>query len=250
MHRTHREPCLHNHRPVFWWRNPTLLGIRRRTLFGIRLLAIGILQKILRRARKNSGEIINCSQFFLPPERSYGVMSSDIDSEESSECESCSSSFECSDGAVCAICQEDLLDQNRPCIRIDGCHHAFHAECACRWFREGHPHCPLCRANPTLEPMHALTRSHTIRRFARSSSAPKELKRLGERMRNAEQKKKTAFKEIRSLRQRHKNVYKSERRLSAQHRRWSEKCHEIRMEIGLYHCEAAPLPPLRIINRF
>lgn len=80
---------------------------------------------------------------------------------------------------ACAICREDYgIDGSHACALE--CGHTFHAKCAVRWFRTPNNggQCPLCRSSPThgVSAAGTLARCTHMRRRARASGAPVELK--------------------------------------------------------------------------
>ena len=86
------------------------------------------------------------------------------------------------------------------------CGHTFHAECAIRWFRSDHSHgrCPMCRVGQRSElnvSVQSLKeRISMVRAAARKKNAPATLKRVVQRLRDAETQEKEASAALRNAR--------------------------------------------------
>ena len=89
---------------------------------------------------------------------------------------------------TCSICMDGFTLQN-PRTELE-CGHGFHARCIIDWFRSSTQSntCPLCRADPStvLTYPDTLQRCALLRRKARASNAPPELKKAVDKIRKAE----------------------------------------------------------------
>lgn len=80
---------------------------------------------------------------------------------------------------VCPICRESIETN----LHSLSCGHNFHVNCVVEWFRNS-PTCPMCRSQPetyiSRDAKHA--RSNFIKSFSRRKDAPKQLKKLVEKL--------------------------------------------------------------------
>jgi len=146
---------------------------------------------------------------------------------------------------ICAICRDGLHDESMPCMTLE-CGHTFHASCACHWFRQGNPACPLCRDNPVLDPMSAVRRSSVVRRYANTRRAPAGLKRKVDTLRRAETKRTTLSRELKELRRSHKEVLVKVNMLRGRLHTCDRRVWQLKADVGLFHCPDVPMPPLRV----
>ena len=146
---------------------------------------------------------------------------------------------------ICAICRDGLHDESMPCMTLE-CGHTFHASCACNWFRQGNPACPLCRDNPVLDPMSAVRRSSVVRRYANTRRAPAGLKRKVDTLRRAETKRSMLSRELKELRRAHKEVLSKVNMLRGRLHTCDRRVWQLKADVGLFHCPDVPMPPLRV----
>jgi len=145
------------------------------------------------------------------------------------------------DAAACAICHE--ADTGETFVRLE-CGHAFHGSCACRWFRAGKDTCPLCRSRPALRPAHALERATLVRGLARRADAPAALKALVQNVRAAETRERAAARTLRALEVDHRDALRAVRRARTLRHVRTRAAHRLKVRLGVFHWEGAPLPPL------
>lgn len=144
----------------------------------------------------------------------------------------------------CSICTEHIDDSaTRHSLE---CGHVFHASCICNWFRQGNPTCPNCRDVGSqmnhLNWPDSRARASALRRRARNSTAPAQLKALVKNVQKAEEKYKTIRKEMTDFRKNHLEIFKTwskfRPRLFSANRRQREA---IRM-LGTFASPDFPLP--------
>lgn len=145
------------------------------------------------------------------------------------------------DEIVCSICYDDGDANTR--VRLD-CGHAFHARCACEWFRHS-PVCPMCRDNPVVEPLTALRRCSVVRRFASSRRAPLFIQTAVHQLRDKERRVADIRKTLRTFRAKHIGVLTRFSALQRNARLADDAVTRAKMRVGVLHCEELPLPPLR-----
>lgn len=152
--------------------------------------------------------------------------------------------------SACCICLEDM-DDDASKHTIDDCGHAFHASCLITWMRKGSMSCPACRHDLNATRMDGMTihaRARHLRARSRNARAPKELKRLVERVRLAEEKQQERTIELRAFRRAHRDVFQQTRAM--QIRKWSaDRLLRERLRLlGTYHSDEFPLPPLIVYD--
>ncbi len=49
---------------------------------------------------------------------------------------------------TCPVCMEEMENGQTHSLQ---CNHQFHTECILRWFRGGHPQCPVCRYEASVD---------------------------------------------------------------------------------------------------
>ena len=122
------------------------------------------------------------------------------------------------------------------------CGHTFHAECAIRWFRSDHSHgrCPMCRVGQRSElnvSVQSLKeRISMVRAAARKKNAPAALKRIVQRLRDAESQEKEATAALRDA-NREQTVKAMRKRLDGLRRkRWNawRRLHAQKKKVGLF----------------
>ena len=136
----------------------------------------------------------------------------------------------------------DILDHNDDNNQIHelSCHHSYHTKCILEWYKKN-PNCPECRG---IEPAHPIIevrrydlwqRSRILRRKSRNKFAPKELKKLVEKLKKFERKLKDVKKDHKEYltpeMKEQRKIYKNKRNLIW---RTESKIREIRREIGLF----------------
>ena len=148
---------------------------------------------------------------------------------------------------TCPICLEELGGDARA---LD-CHHRFHADCLIRWLRQGNLSCPTCRtsafdAGDQLPYLTRHARAGYLRAFARRKSAPAALKRVVQRVRDAEVKLGVASREYTRLRREHRDALKDVGRAQREKWRAANAVREAKRVLGVFACPECPLPALRI----
>jgi hypothetical protein len=64
-------------------------------------------------------------------------------------------------GGQCAICMEELAEEDGGVIGLPGCSHAFHKGCILKWFQRAAT-CPSCRCDMMQYLPHMLRLWHTL----------------------------------------------------------------------------------------
>ncbi len=150
---------------------------------------------------------------------------------------------------TCSICLESLNDDQT--FSLEACGHTFHTKCIVNWFRNSKS-CPCCRNTPELAkqiPSFYLNeRYRELRRIAKLKNAPNDLKKLVEKLKIIEEKKKDANKDLSDFRNDNKEIFKEERKLRKCKWRQYNKEREIRNRIGIYQSDNYILPNLTVIN--
>ena len=132
------------------------------------------------------------------------------------------------------------------------CGHAFHADCIIQWFRSGGPTCPLCRNEdaPTLNLFTARQRAVYLRRVSKARDAPRALKKMVNRLKQAEEKVKEKRKELVEFKKLHKNKLKTLSRLRSNKWRADSHVRSIRTRLGMFSDERFPVPLVKRDSRF
>lgn len=157
-----------------------------------------------------------------------------------------------SDAHECPICLEAVGEDDAH--RLE-CSHVFHATCLIGWLRQGHLSCPLCRTDlhaegppdPAEIPTLALrARASHMRTVARRASAPAPLRRLVQRLRDAEEQERSLAREVAAIRREHRDVFSSYSRLRS--RKWSawHRVRKLKDLLGLFECDGHRLPRLSV----
>ena len=148
------------------------------------------------------------------------------------------------DRPICTICM-DAINDDRTSVALRPCGHVFHSECAVAWFRSTNSHgtCPDCRGAPDLNLVRDYTlaeRVTLVRRAARRRSAPKRLKALVQRLRDAEDEKREASRALRAATREEtvKSVQKRVRLLQKKKWQASRKVRKQRRLVGLFDDES------------
>ena len=138
---------------------------------------------------------------------------------------------------ACCICLQACSSSSSSTHTLE-CGHVFHTDCIVAWFRtRGNAGtCPMCRADPSqvLTFPDAYARCSMLRRKARSSSAPAELKRAVARIQRAEQKEKEAMRESREFSTAEtRRILQTHRRL--RQKKWAARraVHAAKRQLGL-----------------
>jgi hypothetical protein len=145
------------------------------------------------------------------------------------------------DGSICAICQDEECSHTK--MRLS-CNHVFHAHCLATWFRENSA-CPLCRDDPVMSPVCVKERAKLVRRFSKSSRAPKDLKRLVKNLQDKEFSRKERKRAYISFKKKHSNILKELNRLRTSMGFAYGSVDNALLKLGVYHCDDMPVPPLR-----
>jgi septal ring factor EnvC (AmiA/AmiB activator) len=153
---------------------------------------------------------------------------------------------------TCSICLNNYRDDENTYI-LEACNHKFHTKCIIDWFRHASS-CPYCRDN-TVEQVNTLPafvlreRAKELRKISRCVNAPKDLKKLVERVKKTEQKLKEKNNELKEYRKENKEILSKERKLlqAKYNLQWAKTKNE--RLVGIYHSNSYPLPNL-IVNNF
>lgn len=153
---------------------------------------------------------------------------------------------------TCAICQECLDDEGE--VHTLECSHGFHSKCLIGWLRRGLS-CPCCRSNLTVEddPIGYLgirDRASYLRRVvARRKCIPKDLQRLVQRVRAAEDRLTQNRRTLRDWKRTHGHVLRTyERMRRSRFLDYSRLQSSLRV-LGLYSSDAFPLPGVQVTTR-
>ena len=145
--------------------------------------------------------------------------------------------------STCVVCLEEGADERL------SCGHVFHPRCILRWFQQtACTRCPTCRQSPVGDlrsngvPLRE--RAALVRRAALRKTAPKELKRLVERLRVAETKSVEARRAANAFSRAQRSTLQEYRRLRGL--RWAaeRRARRMRLLLGAYDAPGLRLPPL------
>lgn len=146
----------------------------------------------------------------------------------------------------CAICYEELGDLQN--YNLDDCGHTFHTSCIVKWFREGNSSCPICRdvgSEMKLCWPDSQARATALRRKARSSKAPIELKRLVKNVQTHEKAYTNFRAEYNKIRKDHKEVFKKLSNIRTKMYAASRKKRQSIRILGTFSSPNFPLPNIR-----
>ena len=144
----------------------------------------------------------------------------------------------------CPICLHEMCTH----FHELGCGHCFHTNCIVDWFRHGRSQCPLCRDDPSpIESLDGFTlraRAKQLRIISRRKNAPRELKRMVEKIQKIEREISIYKRENRVMKSKHKDIFKKQRQLTS--KVWSrERRRRIKLSLlGAYNTFLYPLPNL------
>lgn len=132
---------------------------------------------------------------------------------------------------TCVICTEELGEN---ACSLDGCTHRYHNECIIRWFRAGHKECPQCRHVEIPRFVNMKDRVTLLRRKARRKDAPKELKRIVDKIKEKETEIREAAKEHREFVNKNKEVISrfTKHRMTQWRRKWRLK--DLKRDLAQY----------------
>ena len=142
----------------------------------------------------------------------------------------------------CSVCLGDIEENDK--YKLD-CGHVFHTRCIVQWFRScsGGP-CPNCRAREPIELEFgdAISRAKFLRRYSNRKDAPKELKKMVQRVRVKEQQQKKAFRELKEYRKKHKKTLQKLNRLTTTYYRKQNSADDLLYQIGSRHFQGITTP--------
>ena len=114
-----------------------------------------------------------------------------------------------SDTEICPICQDSLTGE---LYTLPECNHTFHTNCIMTWFRAptGNSKCPLCNHSGINKLQHlkdadyyskhsALINYSFMRKYSKNKNAPKELKKMVEKLKKVEERKKNHMEEFKNF---------------------------------------------------
>ena len=159
------------------------------------------------------------------------------------------------DAPTCVVCLGDIASTDEHKLE---CGHAFHNNCLIQWLRRGGLSCPTCRADlhndaaerinetPGLTGLPLRARTSYLRAYSRRARAPAALKRMVQKLRDAEIKEREIAKEMRELRASNRELFTKFSRLRT--RRWSarNRAYRIEREVGMFASFETPLPALMV----
>ena len=149
----------------------------------------------------------------------------------------------------CSICQTT----DPPNWHTLDCSHKFHTECIIQWFRRGGNTCPICRAEGNtgqgLRFLDRLARASFLRQASRRKDAPKELKRLVQRLQKAEKMSREMAKDFSKYRKKHKKVMQTISKKRQKSWRSHNRVWRIRNLLAIFTHPDCPVPLLVASNR-
>lgn len=156
--------------------------------------------------------------------------------------------MEDTDGTVCGICLDEVQEESIGSFPLE-CSHTFHSNCLIRWLRQGNLSCPCCRsdlhdAGECIPGYTLRERASYLRQFARRASAPRDLKRLVERVKKSEEKEREIAKNLSEWRRANKEVIKTQNKLIGMRHMARMRRRRLLNVLGLYESAEYQLPSL------
>ena len=139
----------------------------------------------------------------------------------------------------CVICAEESTEN----MHTLPCGHSFHANCIIDWFRGAHT-CPLCRTSSKFTRIDTLTRARMLRRMSRRKNMPSELKKLVEKIRQAEAKTKEQKKVYKAFKTENKPILRRCNILEDRIYKLQKKERELQRQLGLFSDSSLTIPLL------
>lgn len=155
---------------------------------------------------------------------------------------------------ICPICQESYSEGGN-ITELEDCNHKFHTQCIITWFRSPNSQgtCPCCRntSSHIYNRMGVYERATWLTRKSRAKSAPKELKKLAQKLKLSQQRQKDNEKLRKEWIKKPevKEVFKKDREL------WRKKCRDRsrtrknKVLLGLYEGDSCYRSPFVRISR-
>lgn len=154
----------------------------------------------------------------------------------------------------CVVCLDPL--SNDHVHTMDSCQHRFHSRCVIQWMQRGNLTCPTCRGDlhdhsQSISSFALMERASYIRRtIGRRTNAPSGLKRLIQKLKDAENRERVHKQERNRFREENKQVLKTSDNMKTKTFILRHKTNQCKRLIGLYATPQHPLPALVVFPRF
>ena len=154
---------------------------------------------------------------------------------------------------ACAICMEELGEEETSNAHELDCGHVFHSRCIIGWFQRGQLSCPTCRADHSemIPHLSVQARAKFIRStIGRRKSAPRELKLMLARLRTAELEFREHSREVKSFQREHAAILRRADALRAKKHRLRYRVRKLERLVGLFQTPSLTLPSLVVQHTF